>query len=71
MTNQRSVSELAQAAGRMANAGRWQEAEQLWREVRKLEPQHPQALFSLGFHALQRGDITLADELLRGARAAK
>jgi len=69
MTNQRSVSELAQAAGRMANAGRWQEAEQLWREVRKLEPQHPQALFSLGFHALQRGDITSADELLRGARA--
>jgi aspartyl/asparaginyl beta-hydroxylase (cupin superfamily) len=52
----------------MANAGRWQEAEQLWHEVRKLEPRHPQALFSLGFHALHRGDLGAADQLLRAAR---
>ena len=68
MSNQRPSSELAQAAGRLANAGRWQEAEELWREVQKLEPRHPQALFSLGFHALQRGDLDSADELLRAAR---
>jgi aspartyl/asparaginyl beta-hydroxylase (cupin superfamily) len=53
----------------MANAGRWNEAEQLWREVRRLQPNHPQALFSLGFHALQRGELSAADELLRAARS--
>jgi len=65
-----SVESLVRQAGQMANAGRWHEAEQLWLEVRKLQPNHPQALFSLGFHALQRGDLSAADELLRAARAA-
>jgi aspartyl/asparaginyl beta-hydroxylase (cupin superfamily) len=70
MTTANSVARLVQEAGRMANAGRWQEAEQLWREVRRIEPRHPQALFSLGFHALQRGELAEAEQLLRAARDA-
>jgi aspartyl/asparaginyl beta-hydroxylase (cupin superfamily) len=69
MNTPSSVESLVQEAGRMANAGRWQEAEMLWREVRRLQPNHPQALFSLGFHALQRGELSTADELLRAARS--
>jgi aspartate beta-hydroxylase len=66
MTN--TVPQLVQAANDAANAGRFAEAERLWGEVRRLEPQHPKALFSLGFHALQRGDAAAALELLRAAR---
>jgi aspartyl/asparaginyl beta-hydroxylase (cupin superfamily) len=68
MNTPNPVESLVREAGRMANAGRWNEAEQLWREVRRIEPNHPQALFSLGFHALQRGEAAAADELLRAAR---
>jgi aspartyl/asparaginyl beta-hydroxylase (cupin superfamily)/Flp pilus assembly protein TadD len=63
-----SVAELITAAGQAAHAGLWAEAERLWCEVRRLEPQHPRALFSLGFHALQRGDAKEALELLTAAR---
>ena len=66
MTNQ--VPELVQAANQAANSGRFQDAERLWQEVRKLEPRHPKALFSLGFHALQRGDVGGALDFLRLAR---
>ncbi len=62
------VSKLVQAAGQLANAGRWQEAEGLWQQVLAVEPQHPKALCSLGIHALQRGDSGKATELLRAAR---
>ena len=68
MTNQ--VPELVQAANQAANSGRFQDAERLWQEVRKLEPRHPKALFSLGFHALQRGDVGGALDFLRSAREA-
>lgn len=64
-----NVEELARSAGQLANAGRWQEAERVWLEVRRLDPRNPKALFSLGVHALQRGDLNAADELLRAARA--
>ncbi len=64
-----NVEELVRSAGQLANAGRWQDAERVWLEVRRLEPNHPKALFSLGVHALQRGDLNAADELLRAARA--
>lgn len=64
-----TVEELVRSAGQLANAGRWQEAERVWLEVRRLDPQNPKALFSLGVHALQRGDLDGADELLRAARA--
>lgn len=66
MTNR--IPQLIQAANDAATAGRFNEAEQLWGEVRRLEPRHPKALFSLGFHALQRGDVEGALELLRTAR---
>lgn len=64
------VAALAQAAGRAANAGRWAEAEQLWTQVRALQPNNPQALYSLGVHAFQRRDFTTASELLRAANRA-
>jgi aspartate beta-hydroxylase len=65
-----AIEQLAQRAGELANAGRWDEAERLWLEVRKLQPQHPRALFSLGVHALQRRDLANAHDLLRAARSA-
>ena len=65
-----TVAQLASAAGQAANAGRWQEAERLWREVRQLEPNNPQALFSLGIHALQRGERDAGLQLLQAASKA-
>lgn len=64
-----TIEDLVRSAGQLANAGRWQEAERVWLEVQKLDPQNPRALFSLGVHAFQRGDLAAADELLRSARA--
>jgi aspartate beta-hydroxylase len=64
------TDQLAHAAGQAANAGRWDEAERLWREVRKLEPGNAKALFSLAVHALQRRDAEGAIALLEQARAA-
>jgi aspartyl/asparaginyl beta-hydroxylase (cupin superfamily) len=64
------VNQLVQAAGLASRAGRWQEAEALWGQVRNLAPQHPQALYSLGIHALQRGDTRGAVELLQAAHRA-
>jgi aspartate beta-hydroxylase len=63
-----SVAGLVAAAGAAANAGQWQEAERLWHEVRRLDPKNSKALFSLGAHALQRGDVTGATQLLQAAR---
>jgi aspartyl/asparaginyl beta-hydroxylase (cupin superfamily) len=62
------VAELVQDAGRLASVGRVEEAEQMWLEVRRLDPRHPAALFSLGIHALSRRDLPAALELLRAAR---
>ncbi|MFT3791265.1 MAG: aspartyl/asparaginyl beta-hydroxylase domain-containing protein [Rudaea sp.] len=70
MTNGNSAARLANAAGAAASAGRWQEAERLWSQVRDLEPENPAALFSLGVHAFQRGDLAAARELLDKARIA-
>ena len=64
------VNALVQAAGQAANSGRWQDAERLWTQVRGLAPNHPQALYSLGVHAFQRGDLNGALELLVAAHAA-
>ena len=63
-----SVSQLVQAAGQAANAGHWQEAERLWEDVLEQEPSHPQALCSLGIHALKRGKVELGLERLKAAR---
>jgi Flp pilus assembly protein TadD len=64
----KTIPQLIQAANEAATAGRFQEAERHWNEVRRLEPRHPKALFSLGFHALQRGDVGGALEFLTAAR---
>lgn len=64
-----SVDHLARTAGRLADSGRWEEAEQVWLEIRRREPRHPKALFSLGVHALKRGEARQAHELLQAARA--
>lgn len=70
MMNDNSAAQLANAAGAAASAGRWQEAERLWSRVRELEPENPAALFSLGVHAFQRGDLAGARDLLDKARMA-
>ncbi len=63
------IERLAAAAGAAANAGRWDEAEQLWREVRARDPNNAQALFSLGVHAMQRRDFAGAASLIEAACA--
>jgi tetratricopeptide (TPR) repeat protein len=63
-----SIEELVERAGRLASSGHWDEAEQVWLEIRRREPRHPKALFSLGVHALKRGDGAGAHALLAAAR---
>lgn len=62
--------ELAQAASARLQAGRLDEAAQLWQRVLALEPAHPAALLHLGQHALHRGDVAGAGQLLEGAAKA-
>lgn len=61
---------LIRAAEQAAVSGRWQEAEDLWRQVHGIDSTHPRALYSLGAHALQRGELPEAAALLRAGRAA-
>lgn len=61
------LAALVQNAGNAAKHGQWQEAERLWTQVRALDPSHPQALYSLGIHAFQRGDTAAALESLQAA----
>lgn len=62
------IEQLVEQAGRLASSGRWDEAERVWLEIRRRDPQHPRALFSLGVHALKRGDGVAAHDLLTAAR---
>jgi aspartate beta-hydroxylase len=62
------IEQLVEQAARLASSGHWDAAERAWLEVRKRDPQHPRALFSLGVHALQRGDGAGAHALLTAAR---
>jgi aspartyl/asparaginyl beta-hydroxylase (cupin superfamily) len=64
-----SIEQLVEHAGRLASTGRWDDAERVWLEIRSRDPHHPRALFSLGVHALQRGEGAAAHELLSAARA--
>jgi aspartyl/asparaginyl beta-hydroxylase (cupin superfamily) len=66
MSNQ--ILQLVHAAQSAANSGRWDEAEGLWREVRRLDPKNARATFSLGVHAMQRRDFRGACLLLDEAR---
>jgi aspartate beta-hydroxylase len=61
------INALVQAAGAAASQGRWQEAEQLWQRVRAIDPNHPQALYSLGVHAYRRGALIEALQTLQAA----
>ena len=63
-----TVDQLVRAANQAAAEGRWQDAQDLWFEVRRVQPDNIHALFSLGVHALQRDDRQRALELLRRAR---
>jgi aspartate beta-hydroxylase len=63
-----NLKALADAAGAAAAAGRWQDAEHLWSQVRARDPGNVQALYSLGVHAFQRGDLAAAIALLDQAR---
>lgn len=67
MTNASTIADLARAAGDAARAGRWDDAQRLWTDVRKLQPDHPQALYALGVHAMQRRDFAAAQDLLEQA----
>ncbi len=63
------LTALVNEAGAAAAAGRWEDAERLWAQVRALDPSNVQALFSLGVHAYRRGDAAGGLELLQAARA--
>lgn len=63
-----TVAQIAEAAIRAAKAGQLDDADLYWREVFRLEPNHPQASFSLGVHALQRGELAAAREHLLRAQ---
>lgn len=63
------LNSLIDAAGKAAGQGRWNEAEQLWRQVLAIDPRHPQALYSLGVHAFKRGQLTEALQALQAAQA--
>ncbi len=60
--------QLVRHANQLVSSGRWDEAEPVWLEVRKQQPQHPQALFSLGVIALKHGDVNKACDLLNATR---
>jgi len=62
------IEQLVEQAGRLASSGHWDEAERVWLEIRRRAPQHPRALFSLGVHALKRGEGAAAYDLLCAAR---
>ena len=64
-----SIAQLVEQASQLAKSGHWDDAERVWLEVRKRDPKHAQALFSLGVHALRRGDGEGARKLLVAARA--
>lgn len=61
------VGQLVDSAIGAARSGRHAEAESLWTEVLRIEPEHQQALFSLGVHLLQRGEFVRARQKLLAA----
>jgi aspartyl/asparaginyl beta-hydroxylase (cupin superfamily) len=63
-----TVADLAREAVAAAREGRMLDAERLWREVLQLDERNPQAMFSLGVHAMQRGDHARGREWLQLAR---
>ncbi len=64
-----SIQQWVEAAGAAIHQGRWDEAERLWRQVHAADPSHPQALYSLGMHAMKRGQLAEARQWLESALA--
>ena len=64
----RQLADIVAAAGQAANAGRWAEAERLWKQVLQSDPENTRALGSLAIHALQRGETKLGIKRLENAR---
>jgi aspartyl/asparaginyl beta-hydroxylase (cupin superfamily) len=61
------VNDLMQMGQRAAMAGRRDEAARAWEQVLTVAPEHPQALYYLGQHALYRQDMQAARALLERA----
>jgi aspartyl/asparaginyl beta-hydroxylase (cupin superfamily) len=67
MSTNPSIEDLVQAAHQQMRLGRLDDAAQLWKKVRAIVPDHPQALFHLGRYLLFRKDPRAAIELLQRA----
>lgn len=55
---------LDRAAAQAADDGRWDDADRIWTEMRERDPKSRNALWGLGYSALQRGDAANARSLL-------
>ena len=67
MTTSLSVSEALQLALKYHRANHFTQAEQVYRQVIKEQPQHPEALYGLGILAQQTGEIQTAQKFLSNA----
>lgn len=61
------IAQLVRQAEAAVNTGRWDIAEKLWADVRLRDPKNPKAAFSLGVHAMQKGDARTACMLIEEA----
>jgi aspartyl/asparaginyl beta-hydroxylase (cupin superfamily) len=64
------LTQLDRAAAQAANEGRWDDADRIWMEMRGRAPNNRNALWGLGYSALQRGDASKARLLLLAAQKA-
>lgn len=69
-TNQTRVALLVEQASQLQQSGQDDAALSRWQEVLQLQPKHPVAATNLGLHALSRGDLAAAEQLLETAVAA-
>lgn len=65
-----TIQDLVRQAEAAANSGRWDIADRLWREVRRLDPANGKAALALGVHAMQRRDFAGACNLIEEAHWA-
>jgi protein O-GlcNAc transferase len=67
MMSQAHLAQKFQLASQEHSSGRWTEAEQLYREVLAIKPDHAEALHALGILAMQTRRTEAAVQLLRGS----
>jgi tetratricopeptide (TPR) repeat protein len=60
-----TISEELQRANQYHRAGCFDQAKQIYEQILKLQPEHPEALYGLGILAQQSGQLQTAEELLR------